>query len=149
MTTKQRLDLLDRSVEKTHIWVNDVAEGLGEQDRAAALRALRAVLHTLRDRLTVEEGAQLAAQFPVVIRGLFYESWRPAHLPEGYGAAREFLDRVARDAGLAGDTEAEYAVRAVAGTLRRHVSAGELDDVLHVLPHQIRDLFTDVGAEKK
>lgn len=145
MATTHTLEVIDRSAEKMHVWLNDVAAELGEEDRAAAYRALRAVLHTLRDRLTVEEGAQLAAQFPLLVRGVFYEGWQPARTPAKYGEAREFLDRVAHEALLAGDTEAAYAVEAVARTLRKHVSGGEFDDVLHVLPAHIRALFAEAG----
>ena len=145
MATTHTLHVIDRSAEKMHVWLNDVAAELGEEDRAAAYRALRAVLHTLRDRLTIEEGAQLSAQLPLLVRGVFYEGWQPAHTPATYGEARVFLDRVAHEALLAGDTEAGYAVAAVARTLRKHVSAGELDDVLHVLPAGIRSLFAEAG----
>jgi uncharacterized protein (DUF2267 family) len=34
------------------------------------------VLHALRDRLTVEEASDLAAQLPMLIRGLYYETRR-------------------------------------------------------------------------
>lgn len=44
-------------------------EELDWQDRHAAYLALRATLHALRDRLTVEEVAELGAQLPMLIRG--------------------------------------------------------------------------------
>lgn len=37
--------IIERSVEKTHIWLNEPAEELGVEDRQYAYRALRAVLH--------------------------------------------------------------------------------------------------------
>jgi len=45
--------IIERSVEKAHIWLNELAQELGVDDRQYAYRALRAVLHALRDRLTV------------------------------------------------------------------------------------------------
>ena len=62
MTTTAHLDVLDRSVEKANVWINDVAAELQTSDRHEAYRALRAFLHVLRDRLPVPEAAQLAAQ---------------------------------------------------------------------------------------
>ncbi len=41
-------NIIEHSVEKAHIWLNEVAEELGVEDRQYAYRALRAVLHTLR-----------------------------------------------------------------------------------------------------
>ncbi len=37
---------------------------------------------------------------------------------------------------MAGETEASVAVAAVAHVLRKHVSPGEIDDILAVLPGQ-------------
>ena len=140
MTRTAHVDVIDRSAEKANIWINEMAEELGV-GRADAYRALRAVLHTLRDRLTVDESAQLAAQLPLLIRGVFYDSWDPSRTPVKYTHARDFLDRVADEANLAGDTEASYAVTAAVRVLRAHVSAGELDDVLAILPSEIRALL--------
>ena len=140
MATATHLDILDRSVEGANIWINDVVAELGTNDRHEAYRALRAFLHTLRDRLPIAEGAQLSAQLPLLIRGVFYEGWQPAHVPLSYRDPEELLARVAREARLHGDTEASYAVAAVARVLARHVSAGELEDVARTLPDGLRRL---------
>ena len=42
---------------------------------------------------------------------------------------------------MAGETEASVAVTAVARVLRAHVSPGEIDDVLAVLPDKFRALI--------
>lgn len=114
---------------------------LGSNDRRYAYRALRAVLHVLRDRLPVDESAQLAAQLPELVRGVYYEGWRPSATPQSYHDARTLLDRVAAAAQLHGETEASFAAEAVARLLRRRVSAGEIADVLAVLPAEVRALF--------
>ena len=142
MSTAQ-VELIDRSVEKTHIWLNELAAGLGNPDRQAAYRVLRAFLHVLRDRLPVDEAAQLAAQLPVLIRGVYYENWDPSSTPRHYRSHDEFLQRVAGEALLHGETEASFAVGAAAAVLRRHVSWGEIEDVMGLLPGSIRALLED------
>jgi uncharacterized protein (DUF2267 family) len=133
--------IIEHSVEKTHIWLKAVAEELGDTDHQYAYRALRAVLHTLRDRLTVEVAAKLAAQLPTLIRGIYYEDWVPSRTPLAIHDVGTFLDHVVSEGRMAGDTEASVAVTAVARVLRAHVSPGEIDDVLAVLPDKFRALI--------
>lgn len=133
--------IIERSVEKAHLWLNDLAEQLGTDDHRLAYRVLRAYLHALRDRLTVDEAAQLAAQLPELIRGIYYEGWNPSSTPIRYRDFADFLDRVAADAALDGETAASYAVSAAAGVLRRHVSAGEIEDIRAILPEGLRPIL--------
>jgi uncharacterized protein (DUF2267 family) len=130
--------IIEQSTEKAHIWLKELAEELGTDDRQEAYRVLRACLHALRDRLPVDEAAQLAAQVPVLIRGIYYENWDPSRTPLKYRSLDEFLDRVAAEAGLDGETEASYAMEAVARLLHRHISPGEIEDVRAVLPEGLR-----------
>jgi uncharacterized protein (DUF2267 family) len=139
----QTIDVFERTTHVTNRWLVELGEELGEPDRQSAYRQMRAVLHAVRDRLTVEESAQLADQLPVLVRGVFYEGWRPSRTPESYHDADELLRRVAMEAHLAGETEASYAVAAVWRVLCRHVSEGELTDVRGVLPEPVRRLLSD------
>ena len=139
--TPTRVDIIDRSVEKAYTWLGDVAEELGTEDRHYAYRVLRAFLHALRDHLSVDEAAQLAAQLPIFVRGVFYEGWDPSRTPERARDIDSFLNEVAREAGLAGETEASFAATAASGVLRSHISAGEASSVLHVLPEHLRELL--------
>ena len=135
------LDIIDRSVEKAHIWINDVAEELGTEDNHEAYRVLRAFLHALRDHLSVDEAAQLAAQLPIFVRGVFYEGWDPSRTPERARDVDTFLRRIATEARLAGETQASFAATAANRVLERHISAGEAESVLHQLPEHLRELL--------
>jgi uncharacterized protein (DUF2267 family) len=140
--TSTHVDILDRSVEKAHIWLKDLAEELGGDDQRHAYRVLRAFLHALRDRLSVDEAAQLSAQLPIFIRGVFFEGWEPSRTPEPHRDLDSFLARIATEAKLAGETEASFAAGAASRVLRRHVSAGETASVLHALPGHVRALLS-------
>ena len=99
------------------------------------------MLHALRDRLTVDMAANLAPQLPTLIRGIYYEDWNPSSTPVGIHDVQAFLDYVAAEGHLAGETEASVAVSAVSKVLRAHVSAGEIDNVMAVLPDSLRVLM--------
>lgn len=132
--------IIERSVEKTHVWLKEIAEELGGEDRHYAYRALRAVLHALRDRLPVDVAAKLAAQMPTLIRGIYYEDWDPSRTPLPIHDLDAFLDRVAHEGRMSGETEASLAVTAVTRILRRHLS-GEIDELLAVLPDKFKTLI--------
>lgn len=137
------VNIIDRSVEKTNVWINEMAEELDTDDRQYAYRVLRAFLHTLRDRLPVNETAQLASQMPDMLRGIYYENWVPSKTPMSYHELDSFLDRLAAEARLHGSTEASFAGAAGATVLRRHISSGEIDDVVAALPGTIGELLRD------
>jgi uncharacterized protein (DUF2267 family) len=93
---------------------------------------LRAVLRCLRDRLTIDEAAQLGAQLPMLVRGIYYEAWHPAGKPEKVRSREEFLARVDAQFGKASSLVPEHAARAVFSVLENHVSPGAIRDVKSV-----------------
>ena len=121
--------------------LKELADELGDEDRHYAYRALRAVLHALRDRLPVDVTAKLAAQLPTLIRGIYYEDWDPSRTPLPIHDVDAFLERVAHEGRMAGETEASLAVTAVTRILQRRVSPGEIDELLAVLPDKFRVLI--------
>ncbi len=140
MTTSTGIDALDRSVQNANTWISDLGAELGE-DRRASYRMLRAFLQLLRDRLTIDEGAHLAAQLPHLWRGVFYEGWVPSRTPQTYRDRETFLRRFAEEAELVGTTEASLAAQACAKVLRGHIDEGEYRHVLDVLPSALLPLF--------
>jgi uncharacterized protein (DUF2267 family) len=135
------LEVFDTTLQKTNSWLKDLMEVLGWPDRHKAYLALRATLHALRDRLTVEEVAQLGAQLPMLIRGFYYEGWDPTNKPLRVRHREQFLERILqafrRDDGI----DPEKVARAVFTVLEKRVTEGEIEDVKHVLPAELRDLW--------
>jgi uncharacterized protein (DUF2267 family) len=135
------VDSIERSVHETNAWLKDLADELGSDDREQAWRVLRAYLRVLRDRLTVDEAAQLAAQLPLVVRGAFYEGFDPSRQPVKLRHGDEFLARLADEALLTASGEAARAADAATRVLSRHITSGEWDDVLAQLPTELRELM--------
>jgi uncharacterized protein (DUF2267 family) len=134
------MSVFDHATEKANVWIKDMMRELQTDDPRIAYHALAAALQTLRDSLRVDEAAQLAAQLPLIVRGLFYEGWRPASTPVHVRRPPEVLELFARNAGGSCGVEPERALVALFGMLRRHVSPGELHSLEHVLPRSIAEL---------
>jgi uncharacterized protein (DUF2267 family) len=132
---------LNRSMEKTQVWLKDLVEIGHLETETQAYSLLRAVLHTLRDYLTVDEAVNLAAQLPLVLRGTFYETWKPSRVPLPIHKTEEFLEHVRQETRHSSPVDPMHAFRSVATLLDRKISAGEMSDVHHMVPKEIRNLW--------
>lgn len=136
------LEIFDTTLQKTHLWLNDVMQELGwENERPKAYLALRTVLHALRDRLTVQEAVDLGAQLPMLVRGFYYEGWTPQHTPRKERHKEEFLAHIQHAFRNDEQLAPEQIARGVFRVLARRITAGEIADIKHVLPAELRDLW--------
>ncbi len=136
----QGLEVIDETVQQTHEWINDLAARTGSEDKRQTLRLMRAVLRAIRDHIPHTEAAHLSAQLPVLVRGFYWEGWRPAATPvhprgrEAFvGAVRQFYDRP--------EEELAPEVRAVFALLEDRLTEGEIGDVRAMLPEDVRQLL--------
>jgi uncharacterized protein (DUF2267 family) len=128
------------TVSKTNHVLKEIelAYGWSEGRREQSYDALRAVLHTMRDRLTIYEASDLAAQLPMLIRGLYYEGWNPAKVPVKMHR-EEFLERIRQQFPYSIEDTTEGLVRTVFDALSEYITEGELDDIKSNMP---KDLAT-------
>jgi uncharacterized protein (DUF2267 family) len=140
-----RTDSLDRAVDQAHDWLHDIARGLGSADVRTAYFCLRAVLRLIRDRLPIAQSAALGARLPLLIRGIYFESWRPHESKPQARQVEEFLGLLERDlrAHVAAKLEPERVFEAVADRLRLHLEAREVAELVRALPPGLRLLFTE------
>ena len=141
------LEVFDRTIQETNIWLGEIAKGL-DADRQTSYRVLRAVLHALRDRLTVEQAAHLSAQLPMLLRGIYYESYQPARTPSAARSRADFLNTVRSELANAPPIDPEDACRLVFDCMRSHVSPGQLEKVFWSLPEHVRQVFGAVETAK-
>ena len=137
------LDVFDRTLHKTNSWLKELMDIIDWDDRQQAYRIMRAVLHALRDRLTVEEVAQLGAQFPMLIRGVYYEGWDPSAKALKERHKEEFFMRIAQHFRADEGIDPEQATHAVFALLAHRISEGEIRDVQHLLPAEVRRLWPE------
>jgi uncharacterized protein (DUF2267 family) len=133
------LEVFDATIHKTNLWLKEIMELLATEDRHKAYVALRATLQALRDRLTPDAAAELAAQLPMLMRGIFFEGWSPKNVPVKARHREDFLlmvhARITRH-----DLDVEDAARSVLNVLGRHLGA-ESEKVRHNLPKELQELW--------
>jgi uncharacterized protein (DUF2267 family) len=137
------LGVFDATLQKTNHWLKELMGLLESDDKQKAYLALRATLHALRDRLTIEEVAQLSAQLPMLVRGLYYEGWDPTGKNVKGRHDAEFFNCI-REAFRDDSVDPETIARAVFTLLAKQISAGEIEDVQLLLPASLKRLWPPV-----
>lgn len=137
------LKIIDESVQQANIWINEVDYRAGLVSKQRAYRLLRAVLHALRDHLNPDEAAQLAAQLPIFVRGLYYEGYDPSKTPVHSRSRAGFEARVEAVFGPEPPEEMADAIGAVFDVLDAHVSPGEMSHLRGCFTRDIRALFAE------
>lgn len=128
---------------QTHEFLGQVQNKARLATLGEAMRATRATLETLAERLGPDETRHLAAQLPHEIKLFLSDGGLPA--PERF-SSDEFLLRVCAREGVDLPLSTHHA-RAVIDVLTKAVSPGEIRDVLDRLPDDYRRLFS--GSEGK
>jgi uncharacterized protein (DUF2267 family) len=132
----------DKAQSKSSVWVSDLSDQLGWANAPLTLLALRAVLHALRDRLPPDEAVDLAAQMPLIIKGVYFDGWDPSATPVKARTKEEFLALVRHHLRRAArDVDAERVTRAVFKLIAERVSEGEISDVRGMLPLEVAELW--------
>lgn len=138
------LDVFDKTLQITNIWLDEVMAEFGPS-RSIAWHILSTVLQVLRDRLPTELVAHFGAQLPLLVRGAYYDGWRPgpADHPRTFEAFVEEIQKGLSDTRPVNTVNAAHTVFRI---LSRHVTAGQIAKVQEALPDAIRKQW--IGAAK-
>lgn len=141
ITEASESHMFDKAMAKTREWVKEVEGELGFDNPNDAYRALRAVLHAVRDRLPIKESTDFASQLPLLMIGVYYSGWTPVDKPVKMRTIEEFMNRVQDQLPKGMDP-----MRVTAGIIRvleRHVSKGEMKDVRRNFPERLRQVWEE------
>jgi uncharacterized protein (DUF2267 family) len=133
-------DAFNHALHTANIWLADIGAAFGTRDRRFSQRSLRAWLHTLRDRLTVDAAAKFGAQLPELLRGAYYDGWEPNKVPVKYGVD-QYIHRFAAHASIP-VAQVPETVATITGALGRHMSPGQLSETFAELPTDLRAILT-------
>ena len=139
-------DVFESTLQKTNLWLREPCDELHWDDHHKAYHGLRAVLHVLRDRLPVPEAAHLGAQLPMLVRGFYYDNWKPSVTPVKIKTAQEFYDAVRRNFTMDRNVNPMRLTEAVLMLLCANTSPGEFEKIFEIFPPELREIWPAFSA---
>lgn len=134
--------------------LNALAKELGITRKEAG-RILKAVLHAIRDHLSVQESLHVVDQLPMALKGLYVSQWNVSRRPLRVRSIADFLNTVrlydgTQAEGDLGDDEwASTIVQAVFTILNKYISDGQFEDIIAVMPAKLKNFIADnIGKDK-
>ena len=135
------LDIFDDTIGKTQELLKDIETEMGWTDRRGQTYSLlRAVLHTLRSQLTVEETLHFSSQLPLLLKGILIDGWNPGKAQKRSNSI-EFFEEFREKFPFSMDKTLQEANRIVMRNLGKFISSGEEEDIYNILPKDIVRIF--------
>ena len=132
-------------------FVEELAEALGHpQNTDKTLRVLRAVLHTIRDRIIIQESFQFMAQLPTFLKALYVEDWKYQDKPKKFKTRTGLFEALVESEHLLGADDfvneelAVFIFRTVVDNLRKYISDGEFEDVVSEFPAELKEIMSPI-----
>lgn len=142
------LEVFDKTLETTHVWLKEIMADLGP-DRQVAWKVLSIVLRKLRDRLPLDLAAHLGAQLPILIRGVYYDQFQPGKLPSDCDSREEFVAEVAEWLADIRPVDPDAAMRSVFKVLSHHIDPGQIAKVREALPRSLKQAWESAAAVER
>lgn len=142
------LPIIEHGAEQALVWIHELRDTLQLKQDRSAYAALRAVLHALRERLPLKESADLAAQMPTFIRGVYFEGWSPKEGAKPVRSTEAFTQQVMDMLKGHDEIHAQKAIRAVFAMLDDKISHGEMNDVIGNFSVEMRQLWPEAAVAR-
>lgn len=136
------LEVFDKTLHTTNLWLDEICAEIGP-DKHLAWHVLGAVLRSIRDELLIGQSAHLAAQLPLLVRGAFFDQYRPAAQPVAERSQEDFIARIREELAGCRPVRPDLAASAVMRTLNRHITEGQIKKARDALPKGIRALWPE------
>lgn len=136
---------LNHALEQTNEWMKDLQQRGDFLTQQQAYSHLRAVLHAVRDRLTVEEAVHFAAELPMMVRGIYFEGWRPALAPNRDRETEDDFLAAVRESLRSPETpeqgDLRERVRAVLALLTERMEEGQIRHAREQMPKEMQSIW--------
>lgn len=138
----------DKFTHEANDYINELSSELGHPDEQEKVLTLwRAVMHTIRDRISHAESFNLISQLPTVMKGLYTENWKYTEKPPlRYKTIDEMADEVEKEQANYGESRFSWdestakLISIVLNSMQRYISEGELEDIKAQFPQELKEV---------
>ena len=138
----------DKYAQEGNLFVKNLAKSLDYPEEIGRTGiVLRAVLHTLRERITISESLNMIAQLPMFLKAVYVDNWKYREKPLALRKIEEFTAEVEKHQEQYGEYEfswektTEEIIKIVLKELGNYISEGEFEDIIAQMPENIKELF--------
>ncbi len=139
----------DKYAQEGHAFVKLLAQELyhpEEVNRAGIV--LRAVLHALRDRISIEENFDVISQLPMFIKAIYVDQWKYRDKVDRLKSMDEFDQKVKEEQQKYGESDfnwdestEEIVTRTIGLISEKYWSEGLIEDIKANLPKNLHRIF--------
>ncbi|MFW5698141.1 MAG: DUF2267 domain-containing protein [Fimbriimonadaceae bacterium] len=135
----ESIPVFETTIQKTDAWLKTFQQQIGTDiNKDQAYHLMRAGLHTIRDRMTVDEAAHFSAQLPLLLRGTFYEGYKPSQQPRTMRTEQDFCNCLDEKINKDVPVDKKYVLPALFKTLKEQISEGQIKDVESHMPEDMQ-----------
>ncbi len=140
----------EKYAQEGNEFLNKLAKGLGhpEEDGRTGI-ILRAVMHTLRERITISESLNLLAQLPMFLKGIYVDGWNYKEKPLDLKSVEDFTNEVKKYQAQYGERQfnwedpTEEIVKTVLHHLGKYISDGQFEDIIAQMPKPLKKMISE------
>jgi len=137
--------------QEAHEYVNDLAVDLGHpEEKERVLRIWRAVMYTIRDRVSSSEAFLFMQPFPTILKGIYVEGWEFSKTPKlDYTTLEEMKSQVKKIQEEKGEENfpwklsTEEIIVVTLKSLKKYASMFQITDLINQLPKEINEYLIE------
>ena len=138
----------DKFISEHNEFISSLSHELNNHDNEKkVIHVLKAVLHTLRDRLTMQQSFHVLAQLPAILKLYYIEGWKYHEKPIKFDSIEAFSEAVKEEQYRLGERDFNWEkstaeiVNIVLASLKKYLAEGTVQNIFAELPPSLHSLF--------
>lgn len=140
----------DKYRNEANAFMNDLSADLGHADeQRRVFTIVKAVMHTIRDRITISESFDLMAQLPFFLKAVYVDQWKYSNKPPlSYDTIEEMKQAVKDQQAKRGERDFDWdeSTDKIIVTVLKHLkkeyfTEGQLEHIRDQMPKEVKEVI--------